>query len=829
MDVVSPTPAGLPSPGFDAESLGRDFWRHLTYTLGRDDWSRSDHACYQAVALAVRDRLMEQWRKTRRERRDRRVRRTHYLSMEFLMGRALGNALSNLELEEPLRRVLAEVGLRLEEVASEERDPALGNGGLGRLAACFLDCCATQDLPVIGYGIRYEYGVFRQRIVDGYQVEEPDHWLLYGNPWELERPEIAQVVRFGGSTEIRPAGGDRLRVCWSDTEDVVAVPYDVPIPGYRNGTVNTLRLWRARGTEKFSLQEFNAGDYAAAVAAKDRAENISMVLYPGDETDQGKRLRLRQQYFLASASLKDVLRRWIRDYGYDFSELADKSCFQLNDTHPTVAIPELMRLLMDGHGLSWDEAWRITSSTMAYTNHTLMPEALERWPLDMFRQLLPRVTQIVEEIDARFVAQVRERWAGAPDLDQRVRRMRIISDGDDPQVRMAHLAVVGSFSVNGVARLHTELLREGMFRDFSELWPGRFNNKTNGVTQRRWLAGCNRPLAGLITEVVGDGWVTDLSRLEGLAPLADDPEFRDRWRRARRENKERLARVVEERCGVTFSPESMFDVQVKRIHEYKRQLLNVLHVIHLYDRLRRGDLSGDGMGWTPRSVLLAGKAAPSYRMAKTIIKLVGNVSRVVNQAPETRDQLRVVFVPNYGVSAMEVICPATDLSEQISLAGKEASGTGNMKLMMNGALTIGTLDGANIEIREAVGEEHFFRFGLTAAEVEAARPVHDPRDFIAADEDLARVLELLESGCFNQVEPKIFDPIVEQLTVGGDPWMITADFRSYVDAQERAARAWQDPEAWTRSSILNTAMSGRFSADRTIEEYDRDIWHLRRS
>jgi len=827
MPDPSPSLQDLPRPERDAASLCRDFRRYLTLTLGRDPWTHDDHSQYQALVLAVRDRLMIPWRQTARLRREHDSRQAYYLSMEFLMGRALRNALLNVDLEVPARDAMTELGLRLEDLAAEEPDAALGNGGLGRLAACFLDSCATQELPVVGYGIRYEYGAFRQRIEDGRQVEEPEHWLLRGNPWEVERPEIGQVVRFGGTTELRPGSNGRLQVCWSDTEDVFAVPYDTPVPGYRNGTVNTLRLWKARGTDKFSLAEFNAGDYAAAVTAKNRAENLSMVLYPSDESENGRELRLRQQYFLASASLKDVLRRWIRDHGTEFSSFAEKNVFQLNDTHPTVAIPELMRLLMDGQGLEWEAAWRITSSTMAYTNHTLLPEALERWPLTMFRRLLPRVTEIVEEIDARFKAQVAERFPGEP---ERVQRMSIIEPGTHPHVRMAHLGVVGSMSVNGVARLHTELLRDGLFRDFAALWPKRFNNKTNGVTPRRWLAACNPDASGLITESIGPGWVTDLTRLAELRPFADDPDFRARWREVKRGNKQRLVKMVRDLCGVQVSLDALFDVQVKRIHEYKRQLLNALHVIHLYDRIMRGEHDGADAPWTPRCVLLAGKAAPGYQMAKVIIELITAVARTVNGDPDVGERLKVAFLPNYRVSMMEILCPATDLSEQISLAGKEASGTGNMKLMMNGALTIGTLDGANIEILEAVGEEHFFRFGLTAQEVEALRPHHDPRARIAEDEDLARVVDLLRSGRFlpsGIAAPGPFGPILDQLT-GGDPWMITADFRSYVDAQERAARAYQDADAWSRSSLLNTASSGGFSSDRTIAEYNRDIWRLER-
>jgi starch phosphorylase len=660
--------------------------------------------------------------------------------------------------------------------------------------------------------------MFRQEIADGRQVEEPDHWLRNGNPWEVERPEYTQRIRFEGRAEFNREGG-RLRARWVDTHDVLAVPYDYPVPGYRNGTVNTLRLWRAAATEEFDLGEFNAGLYPESVAAKNAAENITMVLYPNDISESGKELRLRQQYFLASASLQDVIARWIGTDGHEFSTFAEENCFQLNDTHPSCAVPELMRLLMDEHGLVWDQAWEITSRTMAYTNHTLLPEALEKWPVRLFRHMLPRLLEIIYEINARFLAEVARRWPG--DIE-RQRRMSLIEEGPDPMVRMAYLAIVGSFSVNGVAALHSRLLTEGLFHDFYELWPEKFNNKTNGVTPRRWLAWCNPGLRALINEKVGDGWTSDLSRLTELAPLARDADFRARWRKVKLENKKRLAEMVEADTGVRFDPKALFDVQVKRIHEYKRQLLNILHVIHLYDRIKRGDTAD----WTPRCVLIGGKAAPGYVMAKTIIKLINNVAGVINADPAVGDRLKVVFLPNYRVSAMEIIAPGTDLSEQISTAGKEASGTGNMKFMMNGAVTMGTLDGANIEIREEVGEENFFLFGLTAEEVEEMRRRYDPAACIEADEDFKRVIHLLTCGHFNQVEPGIFDPIIASITSPHDPWLTAADFTGYVAAQRRAADAFRDQEGWTRMSIHNTAASGRFSTDRTMQEYNSEIWRL---
>ncbi len=604
-----------------------------------------------------------------------------------------------------------------------------------------------------------------------------------------------------------------------DSHDVLAVPYDIPIPGYRNDTINTLRLWKAAATDEFDLDEFNAGSYPESVAQKNEAEHITMVLYPNDASESGKQLRLRQQFLLASASIKDVIREWIRLNGRDFSRFAEKNCFQLNDTHPAISVAELMRQLVDEQHLEWDEAWSITSRTMAYTNHTLLPEALERWSVHLFEQLLPRPLQIIYEINARFIAQVASRWPGD---NERLRRMSLIEEGPVPQVRMAYLAIVGSFSVNGVAALHSKLLVEGLFRDFYELWPHKFNNKTNGVTPRRWLAMCNAGLRDLLNETIGSGWVRDLSQLARLAPHADDPAFRERWHAIKQANKRRLAETVARLCHVDFPLDALFDVQVKRIHEYKRQLLNILHVIHLYNRIKRGDTRD----WTPRCVLIGGKAAPGYAMAKQIIKLVNNVARVVNSDPETEGLLRVAFLPDYRVTLMEIIAPGTDLSEQISTAGKEASGTGNMKFMMNGALTIGTLDGANIEIREQVGDDNFFLFGLTAAEVDQRRGHYDPNGIIASDPALLQVMSLLESGHFNQFEGGIFDSVIFSIRNAHDPWMTAADFRGYIDAQERAAAAYRDRERWVRMSILNTAHSGRFSSDRTIAEYNSDIWHL---
>jgi starch phosphorylase len=820
-NIITPHPklTELPSLAMDRKTLDEDFLRYYNRTLGRDKQHCTDHYLYEAIAYTVRDRLMERWKETRFAYEEQNARRTCYLSLEFLMGRALSNAMLNLGITDAVSELLYDYGIELEEIEAAEHDAGLGNGGLGRLAACFLDSCATLQLPVLGYGLRYEYGMFRQEVINGYQIEEPDHWLRDGNPWELERPEYSLRVHFGGHTEFYRDENNALRVRWVDTHDVLAVPYDIPVPGFRNNTVNSLRLWKSTATDEFDLDEFNAGDYTEAVASKNNAEHITMVLYPNDASENGKELRLRQQYFLASASLKDVLRRWKRLNGRNFDTLAEKHCFQLNDTHPSIAVAELMRLLVDEQRIGWDTAWSMVTRSMAYTNHTLLPEALEKWPVHMFKALLPRVLEIIYEINARFLAEVSLHWPGDTD---RLRRMSIIEEGDTPMVRMAYLAIVGSFSVNGVAELHSRLLKEGLFHDFYELWPHKFNNKTNGVTQRRWLSMCNPGLSGLISERIGDDWITQLDQLHKLAPCVDDAAFRQRWREVKLVNKQRLADMVARDCGVAFDTSALFDVQVKRIHEYKRQLLNVLHIIHLYNRIKRGDTAN----WTRRCVLIGGKAAPGYATAKSIIKLVSNVAKVVNSDPDVGDLLKVAFLPNYRVSAMEVICTGADLSEQISTAGKEASGTGNMKFMMNGAITIGTLDGANIEIMDEVGEDNFFLFGLTADQVAETRRDYRPWELIAADQDLNAVMKLLQSGHFNQFERHQFDDILASVYSEHDPWLTAADFRGFIDAQERVAATYRDTERWTRMSILNTASSGKFSTDRTMLDYNNDIWQL---
>lgn len=805
--------------GMDKESFTTDLYRHLHLTLGRDEGKESTQYLYTAAALTVRDRLVERWRESRSRRRLEQPKRVAYLSLEYLMGRALNNAVLNLDMGEQLQAALMELGVSLEHVAEAERDAGLGNGGLGRLAACFLDSCATLGLPVTGYGLLYDFGMFQQKIVDGHQVEQPDYWLRNGNPWGFNSPEDHWVVKFKGRTLVEVDKKGKRHVRWMETDDVLAVPYDLPIPGYRNDVVNTLRLWRAQATEEFNLDEFNAGSYPEAVARKNEAEQITKVLYPNDVSENGRVLRLRQQYFLTSASLQDVLSLWVNTHGLNFDEFAAKHCFQLNDTHPALAVAEMMRLLVDDYALSWEQSWEITTSTMAYTNHTLLPEALERWPISLFEDLLPRILEIIHEINTRFLELVAQRW---PDDENRIDNMTIVEQHAHGQVRMAYLAIVGSFSVNGVAQLHTDLLKKGLFKDFYELWPEKFNNKTNGVTPRRWLAFCNPELTNLIEQHIDSDWRTDMSLLEKLRPFAEDQNFRSSWQKVKLHNKRRLAKLVASSTGITFDTSMLFDVQVKRIHEYKRQILNVLHVIHLYRQVRAGNTEG----LVPRCVLIGGKAAPGYFMAKLTIKLINNVAALVNDDSAADKFLKVAFLPNYTVTAMETICAGTDLSEQISTAGKEASGTGNMKFMMNGALTIGTLDGANIEIREAVGAENFFLFGLHADEIAAVRHQYDPVGIIDSDPDLKGVMDLLESGHFDLGDPGIFEPICAAIRDPADQWLTAADFAAFVAAQQDVNREFSDQELWTRKSILNTAASGRFSSDRTISEYARDIWKL---
>ncbi|MGQ7844255.1 glycogen/starch/alpha-glucan phosphorylase [Granulosicoccus sp. 3-233] len=800
----------------DKDALRQSVIDHFGRTLGRDIDHAAAHFLYKAVALSVRDRMMERWLATRQAVESGVQRHTCYLSMEYLMGRALRNAVHNLDLQDELGKALEELGLTLEQTEQLEADAGLGNGGLGRLAACFLDSCASLALPVTGYGLRYRYGMFRQSIDKGFQIERPDSWLSEGHVWELERPELSCRVRFGGRVDLITELNGNIIHRWVDTDDVRAVPFDVPVPGHDNGIVNTLRLWNSSATDEFNLHEFNAGGYTEAVAAKNAAENITMVLYPNDASENGKVLRLRQQYFLVSASLQDALRIWLL-HNDGFQGFADAHCFQLNDTHPSLAVAELMRLLVDDHRLSWDEAWSITTRVMAYTNHTLLPEALECWSLDMIGALLPRPTEIIQEINRRFLEEVEQAMPGQ--LQQHA-EMSIVSFDAQPVVRMAHLAIVGSFSINGVAALHSKLLKEGLFANFNRLWPTRFNNKTNGVTQRRWLAYCNPGMKSLLDSTLGESWTGRMELLEQLVPLADEQALQARWREVRNRNKLALARLVAERTGIEVSADMLFDVQVKRMHEYKRQLLCTLHAVHVYLDLL------DGQDHVPRLVLIAGKAAPGYYMAKSIIKLINNVASVINGDKRTTDRLKLVFLPDYNVSAMEVICPAADLSEQVSTAGKEASGTGNMKFMMNGAVTIGTLDGANVEILEAVGSENFFQFGLSVDQVDGVRQGYAPSRIIAGDARLTRIFEAFDSGLFDAGEAELVRGVIDAARSPHDAWLTVADLPDYLDSQQQVEAAWQDTAGWTRKSIMNTACSARFSTDRTMQDYNRDIWRL---
>jgi glycogen phosphorylase len=816
-------------------SFKREFLEYLRFTRGSDLSFATPIDLYTALALTVRDYLLERWLDTLHTQAGQPVRFVCYLSAEYLLGRQLGNNLLATDLRELAREALSDLGLDLDALAEVEVEPGLGNGGLGRLAACFLDSLATLAIPSVGYGIRYEFGIFRQRIEDGWQVEQPDEWLSRGVPWEFQQFDLRVEVGFGGHTEWIADEQGRPRARWVPQRTIIGVPYNYLVPGYRNGTVNTLRLWSALATESFDLQVFNAGDYTRAVEDKVRSENLTKVLYPDDTTPQGKRLRLEQQYFFVACSLADAL-RLLAPLDVDLPALPERVVMQLNDTHPSIAVPELMRLLLDVRGLEWEAAWEVTRRVFAYTCHTLLPEALEKWPVDLFATLLPRHLEIIYEINRRFLEEVESRFPGD---GARQARMSIIEEQPVRQVRMAHLATVGSFAVNGVAGLHSRLLRETVLHDFYELWPERFRNKTNGVTPRRFIGLANPGLSELLTARLGAGWMADLDRLEALEGDAGDPQLQDQWRQVKAANKARLADLVAERTGVTIDPASMFDLMFKRLHEYKRQLLNVLHVVTLYQRLqaapqaapraapRGAPQAGPVAPSVPRTVLFGAKAAPGYRQAKLIIKLINDVAQVVNGDPLTAGRLRVAFLPDFNVTLAERVYPAADLSEQISLAGMEASGTGNMKFALNGAVTIGTLDGANVEIRERVGAENFFLFGMTTEEVAARRAAgYRPRAYYEADEELRRALDAIAGGAFSGGDPSRFAPLVESL-LHEDRYMLLADYRPYVEAQAAAAEAYLDPERWTRMSILNCARCGYFSSDRAIREYGEDIWQTR--
>jgi starch phosphorylase len=803
--------------GLDASSIKHSMANQLVYTIGKDYITAKDRDWLMTLSYVVRERLIERWMETMRTYYKVDAKRVYYLSLEFLIGRTLSNALLNIGFLDETREALADMGIDFDRIRELEVDAALGNGGLGRLAACFLDSMATLRLPGYGYGIRYEYGMFRQGIDRGQQVEHPDNWLRYGNPWEFPRPEVLYPVKFGGRVVDFCDEGGRLCHHWVDTDEVMAMAYDTPIPGYNTNTVNNMRLWSAKASRDFDLKYFNEGNYIEAVSDKNDSENLSKVLYPDDTTVMGRELRLKQEYFFVSATLQDILYRYNK-YHHSFDNLSDKVAIQLNDTHPAVAVPEMMRILVDSHHLEWEHAWDLTTRTFSYTNHTLMPEALESWPVRLFESVLPRHMQIIYEINRRFLKDVAHHFPG--DLD-RLQRMSIINEHGERTVRMAYLAIVGSHKVNGVARLHTELMRDTIFSDFDDLYPGKIVNMTNGITPRRWLNQANPTLAGLISERINHGWVSDLAQLKKLAPLANDASFREQFRAAKHRNKATFAALVRERFGIDIDPRSLFDVQIKRIHEYKRQLLNLLHVITLYNRFR----NDPACERVPRTVIFAGKAAPGYYMAKLIIRLINDVADVVNNDPAVGGRLKVVFIPNYDVSTAADIIPAADLSEQISTAGTEASGTGNMKLALNGALTIGTLDGANVEIREEVGEENIFIFGMTTSEVaELRRRGYNPWDHYHGNPELKQVLDMIGGGYFSPEQPDRYRGIVDTLTQRGDQYLLLADYASYVASQEQVDHLYKDPEEWTRKAILNVANMGKFSSDRTIAEYAEKIW-----
>ena len=802
--------------GVRTEDFEQSFQENLKYRLVKEPATATDYDRYLSLAYAIRDRLVENWTATQKTYREKKVKRVYYFSLEFLIGRTLGNSVINLQVEDNVSKALQGLGLTLEELREVEIDAGLGNGGLGRLAACFMDSLATLEIPAYGYGIRYEYGIFRQKIVRGYQVEEPDEWLLMENPWEKARPEYTYRIRFGGHVAQRTNRSGKMVFDWVDTEDVLATAYDTPVPGFGNKTVNNLRLWSAKATEEFELDFFNKGDYFAATSKKTQTESISKVLYPNDNSPEGRELRLKQQYFFVSASIQDILRRFKREHS-DLRELPDAVAIQLNDTHPTVAIAEFMRVLMDLEGMDWEQAWEITKAVFAYTNHTLLPEALEKWPLTLFGRLFPRHLQIIQEINARFLREVANKYPGDT---ERLRRMSIFEEGHDPQIRMAYLAIVGSHSVNGVSALHTDLLKSTVVPDFYDFFPERFNNKTNGITPRRWLRKCNPGLASLITSRIGDKWVTDLTQLKKLEKFAEDKEFHEEWKKVKRQNKEKLASIIALEQRLAVDADSIYDVQVKRIHEYKRQLLDALHLIALYRRIKENPKAP----FTPRTVFFGGKAAPGYHMAKLIIKFINAISEVVNQDPQIKGKLMGVFLPNYRVSLAEKVIPAADLSEQISTAGKEASGTGNMKFALNGALTIGTLDGANVEIQEEVGKENIFIFGLTAEEVaRVKREGYQPREYYERSPELKGVMDLINSGFFSPENPGLFKPIYDTLMTH-DEYLLLADFDAYVECQDQVAQLYQNQKEWTKKAILNVARMGKFSSDRTIQQYCDDIW-----
>ena len=814
--LKEPTPAPV-NICSDNVAIRHDVVERVTYRVGKNPAMATSRDWFNATAYVLRDHMVDQWMRTTQNYYKKDVKRVYYFSLEFLMGRTLMNSMLNLNVDEATRSALNGLGVELEEVRSMEYDAGLGNGGLGRLAACFLDSMATLNLPGFGYGIRYEYGMFMQTIENGRQVEHPDNWLRYGNPWEFPRAEVLYPVNFNGRV-IEYVNEKGVNCCsWVDHDDVMAMAFDTPIPGYGTPTVNKMRLWSAKSTRDFDLGMFNAGNYIKAVESKNETENISKVLYPNDTTSMGKELRLKQQYFFVCASLQDVLSRFNKQHA-SFDALPDKVAIQLNDTHPSIAIPELMRVLMDQHHMVWSKAWDITVRTFSYTNHTLMPEALETWSVAMFEKILPRHMQIIYQINHLFLKDVMHQHPGDTDI---LGRMSIIDENGGKRIRMAHLAIVGSHKVNGVAQIHSDLMKQTIFADFDRFYPGRFVNMTNGITPRRWLNQANPQLAKLISHHIGCDWIKDLKQLRQLIQYADDAEFCSEFSKIKRANKERFALFMKNQYAVTLNVDSLFDVQIKRIHEYKRQLLNVLHVVSLYNRIRHQP----NADYVPRTVIIGGKAAPGYTMAKLIIKLANDVADIVNNDPLIGDRLKLYFVPNYNVSSAEIIIPAADLSEQISTAGTEASGTGNMKLALNGALTIGTLDGANVEIREEVGDENIFIFGLTADEVVTVKQNgYNPMDYYNANAELREVLDMIGSGFFAQDEPDRFKPIVESLLQHGDNYLLLADYAAYIDCQKKVEIAYRNQQEWVKMAILNVANMGKFSSDRTILQYAKEIW-----
>ena len=801
------------------DALKKSFEFHLKYSLADDHLSATKRDLYTSLALSVRDRLIKKWLFSQHSYYESDAKRVYYLSMEFLIGRLLNHNLINLGFHDEFSQALDELGYNMGDLEEMEIEAGLGNGGLGRLASCFMESLATLGVPVWGYGIRYEFGIFFQKIINGYQVETADNWLRGGSPWEIPRPRFLYPVQFEGRVETSLNEKGETEHKWVDTSQVMAMPFDIPVPGYKNQTVNNLRLWGARSDRELDLQLFNAGDYIQALKDKQNTEIISKVLYPSDANQNGKTLRLKQEYFFVSASLQDIIRRFKKSHS-DFSLFPSKVAIQMNDTHPALAIADLMRILIDEEKLNWDHAWDITVKTFGFTNHTILPEALEKWPLDLMQSLLPRHLQIIFKINDRLIKEIQEIFPN--DLD-RIRRMSLVEEGFSKSIRMAHLAIVGSHSLNGVAEIHSEILKKDVFRDFYEMFPERFNNKTNGITQRRWLKACNPGLSNLISKNIGEGWIKNLSEIQALKPKCEDAEFREEWRKVKRQNKERLTKFILDRVGIALNPNSIFDVHIKRFHEYKRQLLNILHCIILHNRI----LKNPENITVPYTKIFAGKAAPGYAMAKLIIKLVNAIGEKTNNDPKIQDKLKVVFIPNYSVTVAEIIIPGSDLSEQISTAGMEASGTGNMKLALNGALTIGTLDGANVEILREVGKENIFIFGLTADEVQKRKQEYfDPRKIYFENKEVKEALDQIAQGYFSPEAPGLFQPISEYFLMHNDPYMILADIESYLKCHDQVAKEFQDTETWTRKSILNTTNMGFFSSDRSVAEYAKDIWGI---